>query len=90
MTCPRHGTACLTEATRVCFYELIAAAPDGMSQEEIAPHLGIDNSRVGQVERIAIKKVKRAIARRGLELKAFVDPFGPAFGMPVRRYGAAQ
>lgn len=90
MICPRHGTSCLTEATRVCFHELIAAYPDGMNQNEVAEHLGVDHTRIQQIERAALKKLGRAIARRGLALKPFVDPFGQAFGMPVRRYGAAQ
>jgi DNA-directed RNA polymerase specialized sigma24 family protein len=40
---------------------------DGLSQTEIAKRLGISHTRVQQIERRALEKLRRALERRGIE-----------------------
>lgn len=87
LPCRRHRTTdCLTEATGVCVHDLIAAYPDGMNQHHVALHFGVDHTRIQQIEMVALRKLARIVACRGLDLARVVSG---RFGAPVRRYGAA-
>lgn len=86
MTCHRHGTSCLTEATGVCVHDLIAAYPDGMNQHHVALHFGVDHTRIKQIEARALYKISRILECRALDLFRLLPE---RFDVPQRRYGAA-